>query len=160
MTTDWTRFSNPTSKLYEYALTLRPVSHVTVPAGYVAFRNDPKWPHGVVQYSKPLSRLDIKHFDLEPLDPKDPINLIREMDAFHDVAMQEFSDKDIIVLPTSYGKISLTRSARPDAEFQVTHWREGQPTGHEGYDDFDEAIRAMYPGADVWRDVWERRELV
>lgn len=130
--TDWSGWlANPQRRLFEYALTLRPVSHATVPSGYVAFRNDPAWPHGVVQYDRPLSRRDIEHFDLEPLDPQDPVHLRREMDTFHEVATEEFADEDVIVLPTDYGKVSLTRSARPDAEFQVTFWNvQRQPTGH------------------------------
>lgn len=155
---DWCRFSNPTRKLYEYALTLRPVSRTTVPEGFVAFRNDPKWSHGVVQYDRPLSRRDIEHFDLEPLDPLDPINLKRSMDRFKEVLYEEFAEKDIVVLPTRSGKASLTWSTRPDVEFQVTYWdKEGTPTGHIDFNDFDRAAYEMYPGRD-WEEVWERRE--
>lgn len=153
---DWLRFSNP--RVFEYALTLRPVSHVTVPAGYLAFRNDPIWKHGVVQYARPLPRADIEHFDLEPLDPLDPINLRRSMDQFVDTVYQEFSEKDIVVLPTDYGKKSLTWSTYPDVEFQVTQWsREGVPTGHIDFNDFEEAVKEMYPGRG-WKEIWEQRE--
>lgn len=142
---DWQRFSNPAGKVYEYALTLRPVSFATVPKGFIDFRSDPKWRHGVVRYGKPLSRDDIEHFDLEPLDPLDPINVMRRLQAFRDRVYLEFAEKQIVVLPTSTGKVSLTYSTRPGVDFQMTYWTPDEvPTGHLDLNDFDEAARALW----------------
>lgn len=135
-------------KLYEYASTLRPVSFATVPEGIVSFRRDAAWPHGVVQYAKPLSRADVEHFSLVPLDPADPINVKKRYAAFKERVYLEFAEHDIVVMPTRYGKMSLTYSTRPGVEFQLTRWSHDEtPVGHMDLGGFDEAVRAMWMAA-------------
>jgi hypothetical protein len=153
----WSKYTHNPKKLYEYALTLRPVSFATVPPGFVAFRQDPDWPHGVVRYNKPLSRADIEHFDLAPLDPLDPINLLRNKELFIADVYAEFSEKDVVVFRTRYGgRKSLTWSTRPGVDYQVTFWDGDTPTGHIDFNDFEKAAWELYPGT-PWRPYWERR---
>lgn len=136
---------NP-KKLYEYALTLRPVSFATVPKGFASFRQDSKYPHGVVQYEKPLSRANIEHFDLLPLDPLDPINVGKRYAAFKEKVLDKFSQKNIYVIEQPDGtKSSLTYSTRQGVDYQFTFWDENeQPTGHIDVNDFDEAVKLLW----------------
>lgn len=137
---------NLLSKIYEYGLLLRPVSRATVPAGYVGFRDDGKYKHGVVQSSRSLRRADVKHFDLDPLDPLDPINVRKRLDAYHEKVYQAFSYDDIYLIKMSGGQqVTLTYSARPGVEYQLTYWDENeQPTGHIDLNDFDAAVRELW----------------
>lgn len=140
---------NPEKKLYEYGLLLRPVAHWTVPPGYVSFRNDPNYKHGVVQYEKPLSGKDIKKFDLEPLDPKDPINLWKALQKRKEecraLIYEQFATDSIYVVELPDGsRESLTYSTRENVDYQLTHWLpDGTPSGHVDYNDFDEAVLAI-----------------
>lgn len=136
--------SNPAP--YEYGLTLRPVSRATVPTGFVGFRKDAKYPHGVVQYEKPLRRVDVEHFDLEPLDPLDPINVKKRYSVFKEKVLDEFSRKDIYIVEQPDGsKSSLTYSTRRGVDYQLTHWDANeQPLGHIDLNDFDEAVRLLW----------------
>lgn len=72
-------------RIFEYVLTRRPVGVTTTPRGAIGFRKsrDARFPYGVVQYARPLRKEDVEHFDLIPLDPFDPINVRRIIDAWN-----------------------------------------------------------------------------
>lgn len=154
-------------KVYEYVLLRRPYSFATAPTGnLVGFRKsiNASYPHGVVQYSKPLSRRDVEAFELMPLDPLDPINVMRVRDRWRDMVRERFIDggREMFNVDDSQtgGFRVLTYSTRPGVEFQVTHFvRLGpkgrgrpEPTGHFDFNEFERAADAM-----LTRD--KRREL-
>ena len=74
-----------------------------LPKGIVGFRNDGAWPHGIVQYDRPLPRRDIEHFGLEPLDPLDPINVRRAFERFRDCVYDNFAENSIVRMPLAGG---------------------------------------------------------
>ncbi len=144
--------SPDTTKKYEYALTLRPFSFATVPTGFTGFRKDDKWPHGVVIYDKPLLRKDINSFELEPLDPADPINIKKRNDKRREQLMNKFLDDGVIeghYKGQPSNKLLLTQSARGDSPFQVTNFDGDIPTGHREYSDFEGAANEFVGGVSV-----------
>lgn len=144
-------------RLFEYVSLLRPAGVATTPPGAVGFRpsRDPRYPHGVVQYERPLRRADIDHFDLLPVDPMDPVNVRRILDAWRREAMERFvAGNDALRVEEGDGTTAfrtLTYSTRPGVEFQVTFWKPSgrfgrgrvEPTGHLDVNDFDRAAVEM-----------------
>ena len=132
-------------KRYEYGVTLRPPSRGNVPDGFVGKRGDDGYNFGVVQYTKPLSRADVEHYNLVPIDPGDPANLRAARDAFHARVLDTFSDQDIFVVENDQRRGVLTWSTRPDVEWQLTYFdAKGVPTGHDDFNDFDKAVGALF----------------
>ena len=79
-------FDAAPGRKYTYALTLRPVSTVTVPGGFEDFGKHPAFPHGTVTYDKPLSEGDVEHFSLK-LFPE-----TGDVDAVVTAAVESFSE--------------------------------------------------------------------
>lgn len=144
-------------RVFEYLLLLRPASFSTVPSGFVGLRKseNPKYPHGVVQYEKPLRKSDIEAFDLMPLDPLDPVNLRRVRDAWREHVMSRFVEGGREMFNIEDEEIQgfriLTMSTRPGVEYQMTRFQRmgprgkgrPEPTGHMDFNDFGEAADAM-----------------
>lgn len=142
-------------KLYEYVLLRRPFGFATVPSNFVAFRpsRNKDYPHGVVQYSKPLSRRDVEAFELMPLDPLDPINVMRVRDAWRERMKERFSTREMLNVEDEQilGFRLLTYSTRPGVEYQVTTFQRmgprgkgrAEPTGHIDFNELDRAIDSM-----------------
>lgn len=122
---------------YEYGLTLRPVSFATVPSGFKAFGKSDKYPHGTVVYDKPLLRSAIEHFDLAPLDPRDPVNVRRRCEARMQYVYDRFVQDDVVRATYPNGTVLLlTRSTNGENPFRVTTiCANGVPSGHREYGD-------------------------
>jgi hypothetical protein len=147
---------------FEYIMLLRPYSFATVPPGVVGFRPSKlpkKYPHGVVQYERPLSKDQVEHFSMQPLDPRDPWNYMRVFEAWMQEMQARFVDDGGILVfddDETGARETLTYSTRPGVDFQRTHWiRLGgrgkahvggrlEPVGHDEYDDFREAITSLF----------------
>ena len=143
---------------FTYAPTLRPAGFATVPAGFTEFGPPTDdYPHGTVSYAKPLRSEDVEHFDLEPLDPDDPMIWKRAFQTYRDEVYRTFSETDGFEQPhDAGGRYTLSYSTRPNVTFQVTMWQEDwTPTGHFDVDDFGEAAKLLW-GA-VPRDERQRR---
>ena len=151
---------------FTYALTLRPASFATVPAGFTELGPPTDdYPHGTVSYERPLRSGDIEHFDLEPLDPDDPMIWKRAFQAYRDEVYRTFSETKGFEQPAAGGRYTLSYSTRPGVTFQVTMWQEDwTPTGHLDINDFGEAVRLLWgamPREDSQRRLeaalWKRR---
>lgn len=133
------------TKLYEYAGRYRPVDHFTIPKGYVGLRRDDAHRFGVAQYERPLSKADIEAFELDPLDPADPINVAKRYAERHNEVMMLLAEHRSVVGTKrgSNARALLTFSTRPGVDYQVTHFDGDTPWGHIDCTDFGEAVRAM-----------------
>jgi hypothetical protein len=136
------------TKRYEYLATLRPVDDFSTPYRLADRRpsKDPKrFPFGVAIYDRPLRRDDVEHFSLVPLDPFDPINVRRAHDLFREDVLEAFARSNGYLAPSCSGSVALSHSTRPHVEFQLTYFdADATPTGHIDFDDFDEAVRALW----------------
>ena len=139
---------DPTSrKLYEYGMALRPLNYgLTSLNGYAAARKSNVFKHGVVQYSRPLSKSEVENYDLVPLDPQWPAHSKQGYEAFLQLVMNEFSDTGLYSYKDKRGNtLALTESTRPNIDFQVTSFDQDMtPVGHRDYNDFDRAVREFW----------------
>jgi hypothetical protein len=132
---------------FEYALTRRPATSTTVPKGFLDLGPATgEYPHGTVAYAKPLSRDALESFELEPLDPEDPMVMKRALSAYRDEVYERFSDTGGFEQLDAEGRhTTLSRSTRAGVEYQVTYWlADWTPTGHLDIDDFDEAVSKLW----------------
>jgi hypothetical protein len=132
-----------TGKHFDYAMLYRPPGHATVPTGAAAYLPaSAEHPFGGVRYDRPLSRDDIARYELLPLDPDDPANLKREFESFRERFLDRMSDGD-----ETYrigDEAIVTRCLDGSAEWRVTSFADGEPRGHDEFDDFDALARAVW----------------
>lgn len=132
------------SKVFEYGMALRPLNYgLTSLKGYVGARRSNLFKHGVVQYSRHLTKGEVESYELIPLDPQWPANQKAGFNAFVQRVVNEFSDTGLYSYENErrHTTLSLTESTRPGVEFQVTSFdEEMRPVGHRDYNDFDEAV--------------------
>jgi len=132
---------------FTYAPTLRPAGFATVPAGFTEFGPPTDdYPHGTVSYARPLRSEDVEHFDLEPLDPDDPMIWKRAFQTYRDEVYRTFSKTKGFEQPRfNGGRSTLTYSTRPNVKFQLTYWEaDWTPTGHLDLQSFDEAADELW----------------
>ena len=152
---------------FVYALTRRPASAWTVPKGFVELGPaTAELPFGTVTFKRPLPRAQIESFELEPLDPEDPIVLRRARQAYRDEVYDIFTRTHGFDQPDAEGgHTTLSNSTRQGVRFQVTFWLpDWTPTGHLDVNDFDEAVGTLWASMSkaerrlrVERSVWRHR---
>lgn len=154
-------------KRFTYALTRRPASTTTVPHSFVELGPaTAALPFGTVTFERPLPRGEIEAFELEPLDPDDPIVLKRARQIYRDEVYETFTRTNGFAQPDAEGgHTTLSYSTREGVTFQVTFWQpDWTPTGHLDVNDFDEAVGSLWssmPKAErrqrAERAVWRAR---
>ena len=134
---------------HEYWMRYRPPGYATVPQGFTAFLSaDTEHQFGGVVYDRPLAREDIERFQLIPADPRHPINLKADFERFHSDFMGAMATNgETYRVGTDY---LVAPSTVPGVSWQLTHFIDDVPTGHEDFDDFDELARR------VWGLEWQR----
>lgn len=134
-------------KRFEYALTRRPASPWTVPKTFLEIgAATAEHPFGTVIFERPLKRDIIESFELEPLDPDDPIVLRRARQIYRDEVYEIFTRTNGFSEPDAEGgHTTLSYSTRKGITYQVTFWlADWTPTGHLDIEDFDEAVAALW----------------
>ena len=133
------------AKTYQYKMLYRP-PQFAAPKGWRfvegSVNNENKF--GVIEFDKPLSRSDIESFQLEPLDPADPINVKKRNDALRQEVINNLSDRDTLAyIDRHTGRISmLSPDPRKPGKFRITRFEnDGTPSGHDEYSDLQEAIK-------------------
>ena len=135
------------SKIYEYALEFRPISQTSAPEeGWVGTRSDLAWPHGVLQYVRPLQSELSRRLDLIPLDPLHPDNRKKGYRAFDAHLMHVMSsDQALYTMTTPEGTSVLHESSRPGVEWQWSWFAvDGTPLGHLDLMDWEEVRQAVW----------------
>lgn len=137
------------SKKYQYGLKYRP-PEFAAPKGWNGVPNSKteEFPHGVIEFDKPLSRKDIQDFQLEPLDPADPINVKKRFEMNRSKVMDavvENGNDTLSYKSRSTGRTKiLTPDTRNPGKFRITYFTEdGMPSGHEVYKDISDGIDAV-----------------
>lgn len=126
---------------------LRPLTYgLTSLKGYVSARKSNLFKHGVVQYSRHLTKSEVENYELVPLDPNWPGHLKAGFQAFLQDVINEFSDAGLYSYQHRRGyTLSLTESTRPGVDFQVTSFDENMtPVGHRDYNDFERAVAEFW----------------
>lgn len=135
------------SKLFEYGMALRPLDYgLSHLKGYIGTRKSNLFKHGVVQYSRHLTKGEVESYELVPLDPNWPPHLKAGFNAFVQSVVNAFSETGLYSYENKRGyTLSLTESTRPGVDFQVTSFDEKMsPVGHRDYNDFDRAVAEFW----------------
>jgi hypothetical protein len=144
------------NRSYEYALRGHPLAGELAPAGFTCWRQDAQYRYGVVCYRWPLSRELIEEFDLQPLDPADPINVRIRNQARRKMLRAQFGKHKAIEghdCAAPHIRLLLTLNMRESgAPFRVTFFEHDLPTGHCECRDFNEAV-SFFIGAIAVRGV-------
>jgi len=108
----------------------RPPGHATVPKGFAAFLPaDAEHRFGGVVYDRPLPREDIERFELIPADPRHPLNLKADFERFYQGFVEAMSANGETYRVGSDHVV--TPSTVPGADWQLTWFSGGVPSGHE-----------------------------
>lgn len=99
---------------------------------------------------KRLTDEQVKQFELEPSDPEDPLNIRKRYEAFHQKLATEVDIYKGTKVTLGNGSV-LIISTNIDPDYKekfpyriTTINKEGVPTGHDVYHDFDEIAHALW----------------
>lgn len=103
--------------------------------------------HRTFRVQKPLTSEQVRQWELEPQDPNHPVNIKKAYEKFHDEVMDKYSEKGALQVTMPSGSFMILSETIGDEKhpFRITRFlKDGTPSGHEVFGDFDEVSRYLF----------------
>lgn len=133
-----------------YYSPLRPVMSIShyLPKGW-QLHGEVKNPgeHRTFSVPRHLTIEEVEQWELEPEDPRHPVNVKKAYAKFHDELMDKYAEKGALKLTEPDGRFMVLSETVGDERypFRVTRFMaDGTPTGHDTFRDFDEVSRHLF----------------
>ena len=132
-----------------YHSPLRPVLSIShyLPKGW-QFHGEVKnaGEHRTFSVPRPLTSKEVEQWELEPDDPHHPVNIKKAYSKFHDEVVDKYAEKGVLKMKTPSGDLILSETIGDEKyPFRITRFtKEGVPSGHDTFRDFDEVTRHLF----------------